>query len=143
MSKWVVASQFVIMSLIANSASAETNEEPMKIREIMQGMQVNMQQIEQGIVQKDWELISQNALAIADHPAPPIFEKLRIIAYMNTDMGVFKKLDKTTHQTAKELAELVLQKDKGDAGLKFTQLKESCQQCHQVFRAEFQGYFYK
>jgi hypothetical protein len=46
---------------MADSAYAETNEEPMKIREIMQGMQVNMQQIEQGIAQKDWELVSQNS----------------------------------------------------------------------------------
>ncbi len=143
MRKLVVASQFVIVSLMANSAYAETNEEPMKIREIMQGMQVNMQQIEQGIAQKDWELVSQNSLLIAEHPAPPLFEKLRIFAYINTEMGAFKKLDKKTHTTAKELAELVLQNDKGNVELKFTQLRESCEQCHQVFREEFQAYFYE
>jgi cytochrome c556 len=144
MGKLVVGGKIVglAVSLLMNVAHAETAEEPLELRNIMQGMQVNMQKIEQGIAQKDWELVSQNALSIAEHPAPPLFEKLRIFAYMNTNMGDFKALDKITHATAKELAELALRDDKLELTARFTQLKESCEGCHSVFRAEFQANFY-
>ena len=134
---------FVAMTMSGLLACAKTNEEPMELRKIMQGMQNNMQKIEQGIAQKDWELVSQNALSIASHPAPPLLEKLRVLAYINTEMGVFKKLDKKTHDTAKELGELVLTDDKSKVEASFLQLKDSCEQCHQEFRTEFQAYFYE
>jgi len=132
----------LMMSLVVNLASAETAEEPLMIRKIMQAMQSNIIQIEQGIDKQDWDLVSQNALAIADHPAPPLFEKLRIFAYINTDLGEFKKLDKKTHETAKIIGDMALQDDKSNILATVTELKESCEQCHQVFRQEFQANFY-
>jgi len=144
MRKAVIASNMagLMMSLVVNLASAETAEEPLMIRKIMQAMQSNIIQIEQGIDKQDWDLVSQNALAIADHPAPPLFEKLRIFAYINTDLGEFKKLDKKTHETAKIIGDMALQDDKSNILATVTELKESCEQCHQVFRQEFQANFY-
>ncbi|MDC9728610.1 MAG: cytochrome c [Methyloprofundus sp.] len=134
---------FIAIAISSCATYAETNEDPMVLREIMQGMQLSMQQIEQGIAEKDWDLVSQNAFAIADHPAPPLLEKLRIFAYINTDLGEFKELDKQTHGSAKELAELALREDKAQLQATFTHLQESCVQCHEEFRAEFQAYFYE
>jgi len=144
MRKLLVASRvgLIMLSLVANLAYAETAEEPLMLRKIMQAMQSNIQQIEQGIVKQDWDLVSQNALSIADHPAPPLFEKLRIFAYINTDLGEFKKLDKKTHETAKILGEMALKDDKSTIGVVVSELKGSCEQCHQVFRQEFQANFY-
>jgi len=144
MRKSIVASRvgLIMLGLVANLAYAETAEEPLMLRKIMQAMQSNIQQIEQGIAKQDWDLVSQNALAIADHPAPPLFEKLRIFAYINTDLGEFKKLDKKTHETAKILGEMALKDDKSTVGAVITELKDSCEQCHQVFRQEFQANFY-
>jgi len=132
----------IMVSLVANLAYAETAEEPLMIRKIMQAMQSNIIQIEQGIDKQDWDLVSQNALAVAGHPAPPLFEKLRIFAYINTDLGEFKKLDKKTHETAKILGEMALKDDKSNIVTIVAELKESCEQCHQAFRQEFQENFY-
>ncbi len=134
---------FIVIAMSGLLACAKTNEEPLELRRIMQGMQHNMQEIELGISKKDWELVSQNALSIASHPAPPFLEKLRVLAYINTELGAFKKLDKNTHDTAKELGELVLMDDKRKVEAIFLQLKDSCEQCHQEFRTEFQAYFYE
>jgi len=144
MSKLLVASRvgLIMLGLVANLAYAETAEEPLVLRKIMQAMQSNIQQIEQGVAKQDWGLVSQNALAIADHPAPPLFEKLRIFAYINTDLGEFKKLDKKTHETAKLLGDMALKDDKLPIGAVVTELKGSCEQCHQVFRQGFQANFY-
>jgi len=144
MRKVIVASTagLIMLSLMANSAYAETAEEPLMLRKIMQAMQSNIVQIEQGVDKLDWDLVSQNALSIADHPAPPLFEKLRIFAYINTDLGKFKALDKKTHETARVLGEMALKDDKSNIDSVVTELKESCEQCHQAFRQGFQENFY-
>jgi len=124
-------------------AVAEDNSS-LVLRKIMQSMQVNIQQIDTAIQAKNWQEVTQKALLIADHPAPPLMEKIRILAYMNVDMLQFKQLDAQTHDMARILADLAEQKQAQASELEFTfeRLKSSCTACHQVFRKDFQMYFY-
>ncbi|MBE9564814.1 MAG: cytochrome C, partial [Proteobacteria bacterium] len=56
----------------------------------MRDMGKNMQVIADGISREDWKLIEKTAPLIADHPQPPISEKVRILAFVGTDVSKFK-----------------------------------------------------
>ena len=66
----------------------------------MKDLGMNMQVITDGISREDWELVEKTAPLIAEHPQPPISEKIRIIGFMGTKMGKFKAYDGETHEQA-------------------------------------------
>ena len=50
----------------------------------------NIQTIADGISREDWELIEKTTSQIADHPQPPLTEKIRIMAFVGMDASKFK-----------------------------------------------------
>lgn len=116
--------------------------EPLALQKIMQGMGENMQLITKGISSEDWELVEKTAPLIADHPQPPIFEKMKIFAYINTDMGIFKGFDEKTHEAAKILGKTAASKDGHAIIADFATLQDTCLMCHERFRKPFKKYFY-
>lgn len=124
---------------------AETDAEPAKalaLRSIMKELGSNMQVITDGISREDWALIEKTAPLIADHPQPPISEKLRIISFMGGDIGRFKGYDEGTHKTAEELKQAAGTKDGHSVISAFQRLQETCYGCHRQFRGPFLKHFY-
>lgn len=116
--------------------------EHLVLRKIMQDMSKNMQVITDAISREDWKLIEKTAPLIADHPQPPLSEKVRIMAFAGTNMGAFKSFDGKTHKAASVLGETATQED-GVAVIKdFATLQNTCLMCHQSFRKPFQKHFY-
>ena len=122
--------------------SAENSSEPLALQNIMRDMGKNMQVITDAISREDWALVEKTAPLIADHPQPPMFEKMRIFAFVNTDIGQFKSYDGKTHEAAGILGVTARAGDGHAIIADFATLQDTCLMCHQQFRKPFQAYFY-
>ena len=115
---------------------------PLALRKIMQDLGKNMQVITDGISREDWELVAKIAPLVADHPQPPLGEKMRILSFVGTDAGKFKGYDEKTHQAAQALGQAATRQDGPAVISAFAKLQNSCLACHQGFRKPFLEHFY-
>jgi len=135
----------VIFSIACGPSFAETSEatvEPLVLQKIMRDMGENMQLITDGISREDWKQVEKNALLVADHPQPPLSEKVRIMAFAGTNISKFKKHDGETHGAARTLAESAAREDGYAIIADFATLQNNCLMCHQRFRKSFVEHFY-
>lgn len=117
-------------------------EEPLVLRQVMQALGSDMQLITGGIAREDWPLVAGTAPQIANHPQPPLSEKMRIIGFMGAEMSGFKALDGETHRAALELGVAADQQDGAKVINAFGKLQQTCLACHQRFRSGFVQHFY-
>ena len=103
----------------------------------MQDMGKNMQVVTDGISREDWEMVARAAPLIADHPQPPLAEKMRILSFVGADAGKFKGHDERTHQAARALEQAAVRSDGQAVISSFATLQNSCLACHQSFRKSF------
>jgi len=123
-------------------ADEAAKAKPLALRTIMQDLGKNMQAATDGISREDWEVVAKAAAAIADHPRPPLGEKMRILGFVGSDAGRFKAYDEKTHQAARGLAQAANQKDGQAVIAAFATLQTGCLTCHQTFRRPFVEHFY-
>ncbi len=116
--------------------------EPLGLQGIMKDLGKNMQTVTDGISREDWELVARTAPLIADHPQPPLTEKMRIMAFMGSDMPRFKAFDGSTHDAAAEMGRLAQEKNGQQVIDSFHKLQSACLGCHQTFRKPFVEHFY-
>ncbi len=131
----------VVLLLAAGQSFAEADE-PLVLQKIMRDMGKNMQEIADGISREDWKQVEKNALLVADHPQPPLSEKVRIMAFAGADISKFKEHDGRTHNAARTLSETAARKDGYAVIADFASLQNSCLMCHQHFRKPFKEHFY-
>lgn len=112
------------------------------LRKIMRDMGKNMQVITDGISREDWALVARAAPLIADHPQPPLAEKMRILKFAGPEAGRFKGHDERTHQAARALEQAAARGDGQSVISSFAKLQGSCLACHQSFRKPFVEHFY-
>lgn len=129
-----------IIALIMTNAQAG---EPLELQKIMKDLGGNMQIVTDGISREDWTLVESTSHLIAEHPQPPLSEKMRIMTFMGTNMGKFKGFDGQTHESANEMAMAARKKDGQKVILSFQKLQSSCLACHQAFRPAFVKNFYE
>ena len=137
----------VIGTLLASTCSQAWADDagkakPLALRKIMQDMGKNMQGITDGISSEDWKMVAKLAPLIADHPQPPMAEKLRILSFLGSDAGKFKRHDETTYQAAQALEQAAASSDGKAVIQSFARVQESCLGCHQAFRKPFVEHFY-
>lgn len=137
----------VIGTLLATVSAmtwADDNAEakPLALRKIMQDLGKNMQVITDGISREDWELVAKTAPLVADHPQPPLGEKMRILRFVGTNAGKFKGYDEKTDQAAQALGPAATREDGPSVISAFAKLQNSCLACHQGFRKPFLEHFY-
>ncbi len=134
-----------IVTAISSATWADENDssvKPLSLRNIMQELSKNMQIVTDAISREDWEQVARIASQIANHPQPPIAEKMRILGFAGSNVSKFKSFDEQTHQAAKELEEIAIRKDGKAVIAQFATLQESCLACHQSFRKTFKEHFY-
>lgn len=131
----------VSLSLVL-AATATQAAEPLALQKIMRDLGVNMQTVTDGISRGDWALVEKTAPLIADHPQPPIAEKVRIMTFMAGDMGKFKAYDSETHAQAQAIGKAAQARDGAGVILAFQKLQTSCYDCHREFRKPFVAHFY-
>ena len=123
-------------------ASAATDAEPLQLRKIMQSLSADMQILVDATAMEDWPRAEQAAARIADHPTPPMSEKVRILSFMGSKMAGFKAHDDKTHDAASALKQAAHQQDGVRVIEQFARLQNTCLSCHQNYRASFQQHFY-
>lgn len=130
-----------LVSLVFATANAEAAE-PLELQKAMKDLGKNMQIVTDGISREDWALVEKTSHLIAAHPQPPFAEKLRIMVFMEANMGKFKTFDEQTHEAAHEMATAAQAKDGQKVISSFQKLQSSCLACHQAFRPAFVEHFY-
>lgn len=123
-------------------AEAADGGKEMALRRIMKDLGVSMQTAAHAISIEDWQLVEKTAPAIADHPQPPMPEKLRIMAFIGTDMGKFKGYDTKVHEAAGTLGAAAKAKDGAAVIAAFNSVQTACYGCHRDFRTRFLEHFY-
>ena len=132
----VSASHLVVAETDASAAK------PHALRSVMKDLGRNMQIITDGISREDWALIEQAAARVAEHPQPPAFERLRVMAFVGARAGKFKAYDGETHIAAEAVANGARAKDGEATILAFQKLQTGCFNCHREFRKPFVEHFY-
>lgn len=137
----------VVFNLLATScllftASGAHAAEPLALQKVMKELGRNMQTITDGISREDWELVEKTAPLIADHPQPPISEKIRIMSFVGTDMDKYKAYDGETHAQAQAVGTAAKAKSGPRVILAFQKLQTNCYNCHSEFRKPFVAHFY-
>lgn len=102
-----------------------------------------MQAITDSILHEDWPKIEKIAPEIADHRQPPLFEKIRILSYVGSDVTTYKGYDGETHDAAMALGEAAAASDGVAVIAAFARLQTSCLDCHYDFRRDFVKHFYE
>ncbi len=133
-------SLFACSGAWANAIDNRTK--PLALHTIMEELNKNMQIVTDAISREDWGQMAKTAPQIANHPQPPIAEKMRILSFAGSNVSKFKSFDKQTHQAAKELEEIAMKKDGEGTIAQFATLQKSCLACHQGFRKTFKEHFY-
>ncbi len=124
------------------AATAAQATEPLALQQVMKDLGKHMQTITDGISREDWALVEKTAPSIAEHPQPPITEKMRIMSFMGSSMGKFKGFDEQTHEAAHDLLHAAQEKDGQKVIAAFEKVQSSCLACHQTFRTPFVAHFY-
>ncbi len=139
---WVAGLALASASVPAPAGTDANTVTPLALRQIMKELGRNMQAITDGISREDWALIEKTAPHVADHPQPPLSERLRLMAFAGTDAGRFKAYDGETRAAAEAVAKGASAKDGKATILAFQRLQTGCFNCHRQFRKPFVDHFY-
>lgn len=115
---------------------------PMALTTIMRDLGHDMQDATDGIAREDWPAVATVAARIADHPQPPLAEKLRILAFVGKDTGHFRDYDRQAHDAAQQLVMAAQRQDGIAAITAFANVQSACLGCHQRFRKPFREHFH-
>ena len=133
---------FMVMSLgLSPVVVADEDGRPHEFHEIMEDLGEHMVGITEGITHEDWIRVADHAQAIADHPRPPMTERVRIMAFAGTDVAKFKEFDNEVHDAAARLADEAAGGDGSAIIASFGRLQNGCLDCHAAFRTSYREHF--
>lgn len=134
-------------TLVALSATQVTRaaepQRPMALRAVMQQLERDMRSVTGAISREDWARVAELAPGIASHPAPPLREKMRILAWLGTGASMFRSFDNQTHEAAQVMGEAATVSDGEAVIAAFADVQQSCLACHQNYRTSFREHFYE
>lgn len=133
---------FPILPCLLFAAGDVHAAEYLALQKIMKDLGRNMQIITDGISREDWELVEKTASLIANHPQPPLPEKMRIQRFAGANTGNFKAHDRETHAQAQAVGKAAKAGNGPGVILAFQKLQISCYNCHSEFRKPFAKHFY-
>lgn len=138
----LMPAMLLLTSGIAAHAESGADEEPLELRKIMRELGQDMQATTDAISREDWARVAAIAPAIAEHPQPPMGEKVRILAFVGSNVSRFRAFDGQTHEAANRMAVAAARKDGAGVIAAFADIQTGCLGCHQAFRKSFVGHFY-
>lgn len=112
------------------------------LRAIMRDLGRDMQVVTDGISREDWALVARTAPRLAEHPQPPLAEKMRVLGFLGNDAGAFRRHDARTKEAARALGQAAQRRDGEAVIASFATLQRSCLACHQRFRKPFVEHFH-
>ena len=127
---WLV----LIISLLGSSLVVA--EENLTLKDVMQGLNTNLQEATYGIIMEDYDLVAKSAQAIADHPNPAKAILKKVVGHLGTEMPKFKGFDLQVHDTALELKKAAMAQDKEALLKHHNEIISGCIGCHQNYRQD-------
>ncbi len=124
-------------------AQAADPDKPMALQAVMEKLGQDMQAITGAISREDWTLVAELAPKISRHAAPPLGEKMRILAWLGSDAGKFRGFDGQVNDAANGIGEAATRGDGHAVITAFSKVQQACLSCHQNFRESFAKHFYK
>ncbi len=102
--------------------------------EVMQGLGENMARINEGIWREEFVAVGLAAEGIAEHPLPPLLQRLELLAALGTDASQFMKADKALQAAALALKEAAGKRRMGEVMSAYQVLQQRCVACHTWYR---------
>ncbi|ODS90964.1 MAG: hypothetical protein ABS45_15195 [Comamonas sp. SCN 65-56] len=130
------------LATLTGGALAQSASEPLVLRSVMVQMQADTQAAADAIARQDWASVASHADRLAHHAEPPALEKVRILSWLLTDAMTFRNYDLQVKAAAAELATAAQHKDTTAASRDLARMQQSCDGCHNSFRAQFLAHFY-
>lgn len=142
--RFLPMSAAVVLSLLAGAptALAASDVNSPALQRIMRKLGEDMQQVTQAIAMEDWQRVAELAPGIGQHEQPPLGEKARILRWLGSDAGQFRKFDTVVHERAAMLGDAAQQEDGNAVIAAFADLQRGCLACHRQFRAPFIARFH-
>lgn len=129
----------LITVLVPVTAAAGEAESAAGLRFIMQDLGGKVRDIAEGISREDWHIVNRLALRIAEHPKPPMNERVKLLAHLGSEAKNFQRLDSAAHDSAMTLSAAAARSD-GDAVIAaFGELQRACYSCHKLYRKGIQS----
>ena len=140
----LVGTFFVVLATVGAVVHAQAAEpdKPMALRGVMEKLGQDMQAVTGAISTEDWAMVVELAPKIAHHAAPPLGEKMRILAWVGSDAGKFRGFDGQVKDAANAMGEAAMRSDGQAVISAFSEVQRSCLSCHQGFRESFTKHFY-
>ena len=107
---------------------------PKDMKEVMQLISSDMQQIVKGISEEDYALIASKAKQVAFHKEPPIKQRQAFLAELKSELAKFKAHDNQVHASAMAMKKAAEQKDMSTVVMKYQETLQACVACHQGYR---------
>lgn len=124
-------------------ARAAEASRPVGLQGVMQQLGRDVQAVAGAISIEDWSTVARLAPMIARHPEPPLGEKVRILAWLGSDAGRFRKFDGQVHDAAMAMGAAAERQDGDGVIAAFANTQRSCLACHQNFRERFVEHFHR
>lgn len=125
---------YSLLLLLAVGTAHAADKSP-NLRDIMQDLGLQMQKGADAISKEDWAALALIAPKLAEHPAPPAAEKVRILTALGSDASRFRELDHQTHHAAEEMGEAAKRNDGQAVIAAYAKVQSACLSCHQGFRS--------
>ena len=142
----LTTANFSIANDIVSSAAVSSNTTKEKAPEgslklVMQGLLKNTQELTAAMLNEDFALIVTKADNIAEHPAPSMSTRIKIMKAMGSDMAKFKENDEIVHKAALDIMTNAQQKNINGVGENFKKMIGGCLSCHSQFKGSVSALF--
>ena len=139
---WMKPLAALALALATGAGWAQSATDPLVLRGVMAQMQADTQAAGDAIARQDWASAASHAERLAHHAEPPALEKVRILAWLLTDAMTFRNYDLQVKSAAAQLQTAARQQDGVAAARDLARMQQSCDGCHNSFRARFLAHFY-
>lgn len=125
--EWLIVTALLLVPL-----HAAAGDGPME--KMMQELSVNMARINEGLWREAFSEVAQAAEGIAEHPMPPLLQRLELLTELGTDAPRFMEADKALKAAAVAVTEAATRRDLGEVLSRYQVLQQRCITCHTWYR---------
>jgi len=137
--KYTISGYLAAILVFGLAVSPAADGQESHFRGMMQELGRQMGRLSEGIMADDMVLVASSAISIADHPKPPMSERIRIVSELGTDATAFRAIDTEVHDTAMAIHTAAKEGDRVEVTNGFHKLVNSCLACHTRFRGRLRS----
>jgi len=105
------------------------------LKAVMQQLGNDYNTLNQAVFLEDFDAAAKAANNIANHGKPSMFQKMKIMAGLRTDMPKFKKADAKVHNLALDIEKSAKAKNMAQLIQKQSAMLSACMSCHTSYRS--------